>query len=430
MKKLNIIIFLSGLLLFTSCLFEQKDFFDKTPAERMDAFLSDYQSLLESAENGWFLEYYPDNDVAYGGYVYSLTFYDGEVSALFQLANDVSVPMTSLYKMTPDDGPVLSFDTYNPYIHYFATPSGGAENYQGYRGDTEFKIMGRSDDETRIYLVGRKSGNPCTLVMNEDYENPAEYLEACNAIRDEINYSTITSIEFQVGDYVGEATTNGEALLNNFFYFEYSEGEDSEVIEGAFPFCTTPEGISLFEPIKIDGVEYDFFYYDDKKNRFISDDDYVSINMIYTPISQQLTESEWYITRSNLSASAASQFGVAETALENTGDQIEYLAIGTTLNNGKTFGLQFKCKKGAGTFALNSNVKDTDMIGFKYAMKGEGDQTKYLANMIKIIDFFGRSSEKTFKVQTDNFKNPTWIKITDNANSAFSIKLVKEKTVY
>ena len=77
MKKSNIIILISALLAFTSCLFEQKEVFDKTPAERMEGYLNEYQELLESSENGWILEYYPDSYLSYGGYVYFLTFNEG-----------------------------------------------------------------------------------------------------------------------------------------------------------------------------------------------------------------------------------------------------------------------------------------------------------------------------------------------------------------
>lgn len=432
MKKSNIILFLSALLVFTSCLFEQKDLFDRTPAERMDAFLNEYQTLLESADNGWMMEYYPDSDLSYGGYVYFLTFADGEVSAQFQLADDVSKAVTSLYKMTPDDGPVLSFDTYNSYIHYFATPSAG--DYQGYRGDTEFKIMGKSKDNSEIYLVGRKSGNPCTLIRNEDY-NSTDYLKACNKIREELNYPSITMMEFQVGDIVGETVSNGEMVLNQHFYFEYPEdgaddSEDEVLVEGDFLFCTTPEGLKLYEPVEIDGVDYDFFYFDSENNRFVSEDEYVSINMVYTPISEQVSESEWFFTRSNLSPAAAAIFAQVESTLAGNGDAIEYLALGTGLNKGTMFGLEFKCKKGSGTFGMNTNAKAADKIGLKYSMKGEGDQVKYLSNMLKIIDCFGRLNEKTFTIETDNFKSPTMIKLTDDSDSSISMTLVKEKIAY
>lgn len=432
MKKFNIIFLLTGLLLCTSCLFEQKEIFDETPAERMESFLNEYQEILEAAENGWILEYYPDSDLSYGGYAYHLSFVDGNVSALFQLASDLSKPMESMYKMVPDDGPVLSFDTYNPYIHYFATPSGGSENYQGYRGDTEFKIMGKSSDESEIYLVGKKSGNACKLIYFED-EDPVEYLEACNVIREELNYPSITTIEFQVGESVGETSSNGELLLNNVFYYAYPEDpsdEESALIEGGFPYCTTPDGISLYEPIEIDGVEYDYFYFNSEENRFVSDDDYVSLNLKYTPISQQFIDAEWYITKDNLSAAAATIFSAVEETLEAAGDEIQYLAIGKGMNKGKTFGLEFQCAKGKGTFTMNTNVKGEDMLGLKYAMKGEGDSGSYLTKLRNILNCFGISSEKTFKVETDNFKSPTWIKLTDTANTAFSVKLVKGQVAY
>ena len=433
MKKFNIIVLLSALLVFTSCLFEQKDMFDKTPAERMDAFLKEYQTLLESSENGWLLEYYPDSDLSYGGYVYFLTFSEGEVSALFQLASDISKPVKSLYMMTPDDGPILSFDTYNSYIHYFATPSGGSDGYQGYRGDTEFKIMGKSADNSEIYLVGRKSGNPCTLYRNEDY-NPVDYLQACNAIRNELNYKSIAGYDFCVGDITGEAESNGEMLLNNVMYFGYPEDgsteEDAVMIEGGFPFCTTPEGLKLFEPVEIDGSMYDFFYFDSQNNRFVSDDDYVSINMKYTPVSEMIPEGEWYISKSGLSSAAVALFSQAETALSKNGDAIEYLALGTTMNNGTMFGIQFKCKKGKGTLAMNAAPKKDGNIGLKYAIGGEGDYKKYQTTMRNIIDCFGLTKEKTFSIETDNFKAPTMIKLTDTSDPTITITLVTEKTAY
>ena len=48
----------------------------------MDAFLAEYKALLESNENGWLFEYYPQKDQAYGGYNYILQFKDGYVTAL------------------------------------------------------------------------------------------------------------------------------------------------------------------------------------------------------------------------------------------------------------------------------------------------------------------------------------------------------------
>lgn len=432
MKKSTILILISSLLAFTSCLFEQKEVFDKTPAERMEGYLSEYQELLESSVDGWVMEYYPDNTLAYGGYVYFLTFNEGEVTVQFQMAADVSKEITSLYKMTPDDGPILSFDTYNAYLHYFATPS--SSEYQAKHGDTEFKIMGKSEDESEIYLVGRKSGNPCKLVRNDEYD-ATEYLTACNAIKNELNFKTIVSFEFQVGDAKGEAEKGGKMDLSNYFYFGYPEdgtmdSESEVLIEGGFPFCTTPDGIRLFKPIEIEGSEYDYFYFDAQNNKFVTEDEYVSINMIYTPISQQFTEAEWYIAKSNLSPAVAAIFSEVETTLASSSDAIEYIAFGTGLSGSTKYGLEFQCTKGKGTFEYKTNVKADDKLGLKYTMTNDGDAKAYLTKLLKLIDCFGRSAEKTFTVETDNFKLPTWIKLTDASNTAISIKFVKGKVAY
>jgi hypothetical protein len=294
--------------------------------------------------------------------------------------------------------------------------------------------MGKSEDESEIYLVGRKSGNPCKLVRNDEYD-ATEYLTACNAIKNELNYKTIVSFEFQVGDAKGEAERGGEMELNNYFYFGYPEdgaldSEDEILIEGEFPFCTTPDGIRLSEPVEIDGAEYDYFYYDGENNRFITEDEYVSINMIYTAISQQFADAEWYIAHSNLSPAAAAIFSEVEATLASSSDAIEYIAFGTGLSGSKKYGLEFQCTKGKGTFEYKPNVKAEDKLGLKYTMVNDGDAKKYLTNLLKIIDCFGRSSEKTFTVETDNFKVPTWIKLTDVNNTAFSVKLVKGKVAY
>ena len=47
MKKILYTLALAFPLLATSCLMEEKEFFDQTPAERMDAFLAEYKTSIE-----------------------------------------------------------------------------------------------------------------------------------------------------------------------------------------------------------------------------------------------------------------------------------------------------------------------------------------------------------------------------------------------
>ena len=85
MKKIYLVLLAVLGMTVTSCLMEEKDLFDKTPAERMEAYLDEYQSILTSSENGWLLEYYAEENQSYGGYAYVLKFTTADVTAWFQL---------------------------------------------------------------------------------------------------------------------------------------------------------------------------------------------------------------------------------------------------------------------------------------------------------------------------------------------------------
>ena len=52
MKKIYLVLLAVLGMTVTSCLMEEKELFDKTPAERMEAFLDEYHELLASAEGG------------------------------------------------------------------------------------------------------------------------------------------------------------------------------------------------------------------------------------------------------------------------------------------------------------------------------------------------------------------------------------------
>ena len=161
-----------------SCLIEEKDIFEESAVERVEAYLNSYKTLLSSNEDCWLLEYYAEEEQSYGGYVYILKFEDEQVTAYFQLAEDCSRTVTSYYNLVGDDGPVLTFDTYNEYLHYFATPN--ITDYEALHGDYEFNVMGKSDDGSEIYLRGKKTGN--SMVLRKFDKDPVEYLNAVNSV--------------------------------------------------------------------------------------------------------------------------------------------------------------------------------------------------------------------------------------------------------
>lgn len=131
-KKLFIyILLLLPMFAFQSCLKDQEEIFDKDAALRVQDAMDNADKAFTSAENGWLLEYYPEEAQSYGGCVFTIKFADGKATVSSDLNPGNSCE--SLYKMTNDQGPVLTFDTYNDLMHLFATPSAG--NYEAYHGD-------------------------------------------------------------------------------------------------------------------------------------------------------------------------------------------------------------------------------------------------------------------------------------------------------
>ena len=164
-----------ALLTFTlqSCSNKEEEIFEESPSVRLQALMDKTQATLVSSENGWVMDYFPDRDLSYGGFLYILKFNKQSVEAYCELSDDLSESIESLYKLSNDDGAVLSFDSYNEFLHFFATPSSG--RYEAYDGDFEFKIMKVEDD--LITLKGKRSGN--TIYLHRLKEEPVQYLEKC-----------------------------------------------------------------------------------------------------------------------------------------------------------------------------------------------------------------------------------------------------------
>lgn len=63
---------------------------------------------------------------------------------------------SGLYRLTEDNGPVLSFDSYNDLMHFFATPD--SDHPRAYDGDFEFQLFCMSPIDVRK-LRGKRTGN-------------------------------------------------------------------------------------------------------------------------------------------------------------------------------------------------------------------------------------------------------------------------------
>lgn len=150
---------------FSSCATEQEDVFDKSAAERMDQALTDYTARLKDSKGGWIMEYYtlPEDR----SHLIAVRFNEDESCTMATIddffGNDY-VEEKSIWQMIADNGPVLSFNTYNKCLHTFASPdpnyneATGVYDGDGYgmEGDYEFMVINAEAKADTIMLKGKK----------------------------------------------------------------------------------------------------------------------------------------------------------------------------------------------------------------------------------------------------------------------------------
>ena len=155
---------LLGLLSFMlpSCLKDNKEIFDKPAAARIDALIAEEKPSSSCAQG-----------LAYGVLCWPRLlgswlhapdeFENGHVTMAGDNV-DPELQATSEYSIVRDQGPVLTFPTYNEVIHSLASASLGYP--EGIQGDYEFAILSATADTVR--LLGKKWGNEMRLVRIPD----------------------------------------------------------------------------------------------------------------------------------------------------------------------------------------------------------------------------------------------------------------------
>ena len=225
-------------LFLQSCQTEEGNVFDKSYSERMDDFLQKAQETLVASQYGWALDYYPKSNQSYGGVAYTIKFTRDNAIVRYENKPDDG-EVKSLYKMKEDDGPVLSFDTYNTFLHTYATPKSG--EYRGKEGDFEFVIDSIGAD--RIKIHGKRSLN--TMYLRKLSGESSEYMEKVTELT---NLFVFSDVALNIG---GKPYTLVITDKNNRQLAIYDG--DKIVAESAYAF--TDKGIRLYEPITLNGVQ-------------------------------------------------------------------------------------------------------------------------------------------------------------------------------
>lgn len=242
------LLLIAGSLSFTSCQSEEDDLFDSSAAERLAASKVTYAKLLPQATAGWVMEYYPTNGGSWprgNGYLLLAKFNDDKsvdmASQNEEMTDGKYMEDTSLWEVIADQGPVLSFNTYNQCLHSFADPA-LYETGLGLEGDYEFEIINLQEGAQFAMLKGKKRGTYTRMTRLEEGTDFKEYLTDVLGLRDKLFKTSVPNhllINFGENRYVINSVANG-------FLSFYPEGGDEISETESHPFLITKRDGNYF----------------------------------------------------------------------------------------------------------------------------------------------------------------------------------------
>lgn len=426
-----------------SCTPTVDDVFDKPSSERIENYYNEVDEILKGSKEGWRVEYYAST--TYGGYNMFCKFEGDKVTFASEKAGNHHaagvddkgnlIRATSHYKMEQSMGAVISFDSYNPILHYYSEPKNADYGIagDGMAGDFEFRIRSASKDS--IVLVGKKHNSVIRMypissgTTWEDYYKKVKETEHLMAAR--------TYFLFKNGeDQKVTINTSYRRLV-----FNYTDEKGIPTSVGA-PFIITAEGYKFYVPFKLnDQITINALTKSDDGIYKATNDQNIWIESQILPLVEQLNNSMWFISVANLGAFAQPYWKTFQTALETAGTNhskatLYWAFIGN--NNGKvgfhmnaggdraTVGLTITTDKDAGDniVKIRYNIANTNKAGTSFY------ENYKLKEALK--PFIGNSkvSTRTFKLEVDNPRRPTYMILTDQKEPTNIIRLSAEELHY
>lgn len=450
MKKLYKFSAIAAVLMsasLASCNHEEADIFDQNAAHRTEEARKMYKEILLDKGGKWQMEYFTTEEEH--GYVYLFTFRnDGTVTIsgnneyITKLTNiDSNVPSygseTSMWTILSDNGPVLSFNSYNTIFHLFATPEdipGTERDEQGYghSGDYEFDLMKFSNDT--LYLEGKKNGAEIIMTRIAPETDDKTYLNEVVALADSFFNAKIPAVYVNLPGGYRHVVLDGATQLPKF-YPETGDYITEYVGRNAI---ITHDGFTLGKPLtlrdSIDGNDYTIQHFIRQKDGSLLCTDDNRITITADALNKVVGDVRllWRVNAADCKGELGTAFAGLNTGFKAyNGSSLVHFNIGlNVLNNTKspyTMVVRIKTKRGS---YLNMSVPYTvEYIGkdeIKFVL-GEMDN-----NMKTFIDkvpafktMMNKLASSTFKCSSNSLIAPVNMVLTDSgdASSALGISI-------
>lgn len=423
MKKIFYLFCLLAAAFAAACTHEEEDLFGDSSANRADAAITADIAVLTGASNGWLMEYFPASMQEYGGYNLLLDFNaDGTVQAASEFFNAEDV-VTSLYAVKQSSGVVLSFDTYNDIFHLFSDPIDpvgvGGEGF-GFEGDYDFLVLEASPE--KVVLRGKKAGGIAVLTPMQ-----GDWGDFITAIRESEAAMAFPKYVLVIGEDTVPVSFSYRTMT---FTYEENEEQTSQTAS----YIVTKTGYKFYAPVEVLGVTLSGFTFDAGQgvHGWFTENTNSAIKLIpiVPPLNEQLVGGDWFIAYSKLGSYAQPYFNYVKiNALDPMSETLNYAFIGSALYG--AFGFNFNSGGYTGLLGLNYTLIGEDQISLQFNMTGPGNGVWYHDNALfpYLLNPFGYSAARTFTLTADDLVNPTYITLTENANTNNAITLSKAMVV-
>ena len=431
----------------SSCSNDTDSFFDQPSAERMAASQAAYVATLEGQQQGWVLDFYP-SDGSLGGVAYTARFSGGEATIACEQAlrnpvtattYPVGTELTSLYTIKEETGIILSFDTYNPLLHYWSQPSQG--HGKGYESDYEFTFISASADS--VVLRGKKHGN--LLRMYPLKQAAADYVNQVAQMRTTLNAVTRKravvdgqNIPVTMTDNLLTYPVNTQKASSAGGDLQSAGGDLQSPTNKTVPFVYTPEGLRFYEPVTINESTATQLFYDSTTGDLRSESGAITLPTPTVAERFAGTKTQWYFgydRKKGASDMCDELLNIITECAKQTagsyGEEVRDIYLGVNLENAANDPHRM-------VLGWHTRFSGIDLyIGYAIGME-MADYQRQTVNIIPqeganlfynysywqpFVDFVCEGSP--YQLQFDNDDNPTEATLTSEQDSSkwFKLKL-------
>lgn len=418
-------------MLSTSCSFEQEDYFDESASLRITHLNEDIQSRLvnqsSNGNNGWVIQYFVagTDELNFEGFNLFGRFHDNNKVTLASdhrfLRNGNAnkyTEHTSHYEMLAEEGPVLSFNTWNDILTVFedpvsptAAPGNIVQDGVGMNGDHNLVLKSYKEDEI-VFRGERHSALVRFIPCDRTF---TEYIDAVKEFKSMYATSTVNNY------YVTNGTDTMYFAGLNKGTFGYYDRLYDPLKRKTLSCVFTPNGFLLNRVDSIGTQTFQEFTLAEDKTKLLSEDGLTQV--IATWDNYVITNNAiWKFDPSAFSAEQASLYDQINEEIKkhNAEWSLESIGLGKSTGGNSTTGIVL-------TFYTNAAKTRTNTAGLALTRQRTGygemkivvDESvdkvdrnmeticKKATNMENLVRSFAATLNGTYSITPNDYFLPT-----------------------